>query len=753
MFTFSQTGTIRGFVYEEASEEVVIFANVFVSGTDFGTSTDDNGYFIISDIPYGKYKLQVSFIGYKDYFIDFELNNEIQVITKKCFLTTESLQLDNITINAARDEMKTQVNTGVVKLTSKTINKLPSIGGEPDLAQFLQVLPGVVFTGDQGGQIYIRGGAPIHNKVLLDGMVVYSPFHSIGFFSVFDTDIIKKADIYTGGFGAQYGGRISSIMDIKTRDGNKKRLAGKISGNTFSSKLLLEGPIIKSKNDISNSFLLSAKKSYLDITSKSIYSYLNDTDLPYSFLDIYGKMSFSGKTGSKLNIYGFGFNDDVDYQNITNLNWTTYGFGSNLILVPSSAKMLIEGKLAYSNYEINQQNHEEPLNSSIVDGFNVGLDFFYFISKKHELKYGAELLGYTTELLFRNSANTLIEHEDHSTEFAAYVNYKFNNGNGRLILEPSLRLQNYTSLGETSLEPRAGLKYNLTERIRLKSSFGLFSQNLMSSTSERNVINLFSGFLSSTTSLPTTFQGEVVESSLQKATHFLLGFEYDLGAKIDINIEGYIKDFSQLISQNNNQIYTDTPEFEDVPDYQKKIFIIEKGLAKGLDFLIKYNSDRINLWTVYSYGIINREDEESIYYPHYDRRHNVNLLLSYLIDSKKNWELSLRWNYGSGFPFTKTKGYYENINLNNGANTDIYTLNGELGVLYADLNTGRLPEYHRLDLSIKRIFKFNSNNHLEISFGVTNLYDRDNIFYYNRINAVRVNQLPIMPSLGINWSF
>ena len=148
-----------------------------------------------------------------------------------------------------REEQKKQVNTGVIKLTTKSINRLPSIGGEPDIAQFLQVLPGVIFTGDQGGQLYIRGGAPIHNKVLLDGMTIYSPFHSIGFFSVFDTDIIKKADVYTGGFGAQYGGRISSIMDIKTRDGNKKRVTGKLSANSFSGKILVEGPILKSEKN------------------------------------------------------------------------------------------------------------------------------------------------------------------------------------------------------------------------------------------------------------------------------------------------------------------------------------------------------------------------------------------------------------------------------------------------------------------------------------------------------------------------
>ena len=284
LIVFAQSGTVRGFVYEKQSEEPIIFANIILEGTDLGVVSDDNGYFIIPNVPPGKYTLKASFIGYNDFKQEINLSADNLVITTKLFLTEQSITLQNVTVNAEREEQKKQVNTGVIKLTSKSINKLPSVGGEPDIAQFLQVLPGVVFTGDQGGQLYIRGGAPIHNKVLLDGMVVYSPFHSIGFFSVFDTDIIKKADIYTGGFGAQYGGRISSIMDIKTRDGNKKRLSGKLSSNTFSSKFLLEGPILKSKNDeVSNSFrsLFSVTDPCMEIQPSS-----SANDLIFFDLDI-----------------------------------------------------------------------------------------------------------------------------------------------------------------------------------------------------------------------------------------------------------------------------------------------------------------------------------------------------------------------------------------------------------------------------------------------------------------------------------
>ena len=726
-------------------------ATILIQDSELYAVSDINGLFIIPDLPFGNYQISVSYIGYTTQFVDVEIQEKNPDLIK-IYLKEESTQLQNINLNAEREERKKEVNVSVLKLTTKTIKKLPGIGGEPDVAQFLQVLPGVVFTGDQGGQLYIRGGAPIHNKVLLDGMTIYSPFHSIGFFSVFDTDLIKKVDVYTGGFGAQYGGRISSIMDIQTRDGNKKELAGRLSANTFASKLLLEGPIFKSLEDgISNSFILSAKTSYLNKTSESFYSYLVDDGLPYSFSDFYGKLSFFSKNGSKVNLYGFGFNDNVNYLNLTELGWLTYGFGTNIVLIPSSAKMLVEGKMAYSKYDIFQEDFGSPRNNSTIDGFNLGLDFSYFISQKHQTKYGVEILGYTTQLNFRNSTGTLIDFPDHSTEFAGYINYNYKGT--RLILDPSIRIQNYTSLGETSIEPRFGLKYNLNENLRIKGSFGLFSQNLISTSSERNVVNLFSGFLSSTTSLPTYFQGNEIESALQKSTHYIIGFEYDVNNNIDINVEGYIKEFSQLISENNNQIFEDTPEFENEPDYLKKEFIVEKGIASGIDFLIKYISNRINLWTVYSFGIVEREDELQIYSPHYDRRHNFNFVFSYLFGKEQDWEFGLRWNYGSGFPFTKTQAYYEELNFDNGSNTNINNLNGNLGIIYSDLNSGRLPDYHRLDVSLKKISNLDKYGRLEWSLGVTNIYNRNNIFYYDRIDAVRVDQLPIIPSVGLNWIF
>ena len=221
LVSFSQTGMIKGFVYDKKSGEPVMFSNVSIQKTTYGSTTDDNGYFVISKVPKGDYTIRVSFMGYEEKFVSVTVKSG-GILSLRIELEPSSKMLDAVVINAERQAAKTESQVSVEKITPKEITQMPSIGGNADLAQYMQVLPGVLFTGDQGGQLYIRGGSAIQNKVLLDGMIIYNPFHSIGLFSVFETDIIRSADIFTGGFGAKYGGALSSIMDINTREGNKK---------------------------------------------------------------------------------------------------------------------------------------------------------------------------------------------------------------------------------------------------------------------------------------------------------------------------------------------------------------------------------------------------------------------------------------------------------------------------------------------------------------------------------------------------
>ena len=754
--TLAQTGMIRGFVYEESTGEPIIFTNVYLKNTSYGASTDVNGYFLISRIPAGNYTLMVSYLGYDTLQIQVSLEDD-QILSKQLYLKESAITLQTFNVSAERQEVRTETRTSVVKITPKEMNQIPTVGGQADLAQYLQILPGVVFTGDQGGELYIRGGSPIQNKVLLDGMTIYKAFHSIGLFSVFETDIIRNADIYTGGFGAEYGGRISSVMDITTRDGNRQRVAGKIAASTFGANLLLEGPIIRQKESggTSMSFILSGKGSYLEQSSRVFYNYIDTAGLPFNFLDLYGKISINSSNGSKVNFYGFHYEDMVDnYKSLSDFRWNSTGAGTNFLVIPGRTPVLLEGHVAYSNYKISLEELTNPTRTSEISGFDLGLDFTYFLGKD-EMKYGLELLGNRTNYYFINASGREITQAENTTELGFYFKYKLTAG--KFLIEPSFRLQWYASLSNLSPEPRLALKYNATDRLRIKFAGGLYSQNLIDARSDRDVVNLFYGFLSGPDNLPDEFDGKQLTHKLQKASHAILGLELDITDRISMNLEGYYKYFSQLTNLNRNKIY-DENKAPGQPDLLKKDFIIEKGDAQGIDLTLKYDIRKLYIWTVYSFAYVNRyyediNEELQHYYPHFDRRHNVNIVVTYRMGATESWEISGRWNYGSAFPFTQTQGYYEKLTFNNGIYGDYTTDNGDLGIVYADLNGGRLSDYHRLDLNVKKRFQFSENSRLDVDLSFINVYNRKNVFYRDRITGETIYQLPFVPSLGVIFAF
>ncbi|MBE50284.1 MAG: TonB-dependent receptor [Flavobacteriales bacterium] len=727
--TIAQNGTIRGFATDLQTGEPIMFCNVSISGTKYGSQTDLNGMYTLSKIPEGEYTLSASYIGYNKVTKKLKLIKG-EILNINFELSTSSVKIEEVEISAERLEMKTEVKAASIKITNEDLKLVPTIGGEPDLAQYMQIIPGVIFTGDQGGQLYIRGGSPVQNKVLMDGMTIYSPFHSIGLFSVFDADIIKNTDVYTGGFPAQYGGRISSIMDLKTKDGNKKKIKGKISSNTFGSKLLIEGPLNKKGL---TSFIFSGKNSYLDKTSDLLY----DINMPYSFLDLYGKITFNTTNGSKANLFGFNYDDNVIYQGISELNWKSHGFGSDFILIPGNSPVLIEGNIAYSGYGITLKEAASPLRESSIAGASMGFDFTNF-QPNGKIKYGFDVYGFETKFKTFNSANAVIEQNENTSEFSAYINYQYKSK--KLILEPGFRIQKYT-LG-TSPEPRLGIKYLVNDVFRIKIAGGYYSQNILSTVSDRDVVNLFYGFISSPENLPIDAEENKYKNQIQKARHIIFGTEYDINLKLDLQIEGYFKDFTQLTNINRSMS----------SNYDNE-FIIETGFAQGLDLLLKYKNKNLYLWSVYSLGFINRTEQGNTYFPHFDRRHNINLVGSYKFGNNESWKVDGRWNLGSGFPFTQTQGFYENIIFENGINSDYISENGELDIKYGELNGGRLPYYHRLDISITKTMQINKNLIVEISASVTNAYNRQNIFYFNRISHERVDQLPILPSGGISIRF
>jgi hypothetical protein len=768
-FYYSQNnGTVKGFVYDKANGEPVPFSNVFFKGTTIGANTDLNGFFNITRVPPGDYTLLVT-------NLDFDTIRETitvkagEMISKKFFATKGGVKLEEVEVSTTSTEKIENTTVAIQKIDPILITKLPSVG-EPDIAQYLQVLPGVVFTGDQGGQLYIRGGLPVQNKVLLDGLIVYNPFHSIGLFSVFDNDIMKNADVYSAGFGAEYGGRTSSIMDITTRDGNKKRVSGKIGFSTFGGKATLEGPLVKLKDEgnTSASFLLSAKHSYLPQTSKILYSYANPNGLPFYYTDLYAKASINSTGGSKISVFGFNFSDKVNYSDIASFAWKNIGMGSNFVLVPPNSNVLVEGIFAFSKYKINFSNPtlETDSKSSDVSSVNTGFNFAKFFGKQ-EMRFGFEGIVTNTNFEIQNPQYAVIDLKRSTIDVAGFLKYKLLTKNKRVVFEPSFRLQYYATLGVISPEPRGALKINITRKIRFKGAGGLYSQTMISANSDRDVVNLFYGFINAPQSedisknyLDNTGQLQTLASSVQKATHMVGGFEFDFLKHFELNVEVYQKFFNQVINTNRDKVFDDNTLNANRADELKKTFVVEQGRARGFDVVLKYDRKKFYFWAVYSLTKNDRwvgsASTGSVlnYPPNFDRRHNINIVSSYTFGKKKNWEVNARWNFGTGFPFTQTQGFINSLNPAGNLNYNFTTANGStVGYIPATLNGGRLPDYHRLDIGIKYKYNWSERTVLEISGGATNVYDRSNIFYVDRFTFNRINQLPIMPNLNMSFTF
>jgi hypothetical protein len=242
-----------------------------------------------------------------------------------------------------------------------------------------------------------------------------------------------------------------------------------------------------------------------------------------------------------------------------------------------------------------------------------------------------------------------------------------------------------------------------------------------------------------------------IKHKLQKANHYVAGFEFDLARHLDFNVEAYRKDFTQLTNLNRNKLFDESQI--DKPEALRKDYVIETGRAQGIDFVLKYDYKRIYVWVVYSLGYVTRWDGTQTYRPHYDRRHNGNIVASYTFGKDRNWEFDARWNIGSGFPFKPTGGFYEDLNFSGGITTDYTATNGDLNLFYAEGQVHELPWYHRLDINIKRTFNLFENTKIEASVGATNVYNRKNVFYFDRIQYKRVDQLPILPTVSISMTF
>lgn len=747
----AQVGGLKGFIVDADDGKPIAGATIVLKESYRGVASDENGYFLFQRLPVGSITVVIRFVGFEEQSLKI---NIIQSQTKQILVQLEpaTIELGEATISANRRIWETTNTISMHKLTPATIQKIPSITGTPDLAEFLQVIPGIIFTGDQGGQFYVRGGGPIHNLVKIDGMTVVSPFHSIGFVSVFDTETISQVEVYTAGFDARYGGRLSSVIDVRTRPGNRKNTAGTLSTSIFGYGLTLDVPILKmtKENPRSISVLLSNKRSYIDKIDDFIYPHLSKHGIPYRYNDLFGKVSFMGKYGDQLDILGMRITDNAWFGDNMQSSWTNTSGGARFLTSPNSSDWLYQASSYYSDFRGQFLETDERPRETYFSSFENSMKVFR-MGEIAEWHIGLNMDLYNTNHTFQGIDGITIEREYYTTELVSYLANKTKLG--KWLIEPGLHLVYYADQTFFSPEPRLKIKYKISPAISFNMATGWYSQNLMSATSDRDVVALFQGFYMGPDLVQDYYKGKLYINKVQQAWHGVLGFSIMTPKNIKLSIEGYYKDFVKLVSFNRNRIHRDSHLTWNVPEYLKSFFLLEEGRAYGLDFLLDYNKENFSIWLGYSLAYVFREDERMEYLPHYDRRHNLNLLTGYQFGKRKNWNLKARWNIGSGFPFTQTNGVYEDFDLLYGSFNIDFTSNSDLNVWYANLNEGRLPWYHRLDLSINRKFEFSHNQNLDCTLGIINAYNRHNMFYINRLSNERIDQYPILPNLTLKYSF
>ncbi|MCC6638848.1 MAG: TonB-dependent receptor, partial [Ignavibacteriaceae bacterium] len=482
------TGNLRGIVSDSLTGEIIPYANIVIETTKFGASSNSSGYYFIPSIPVGQRVVKFSCIGYQTNKV--EINIKPGVINDlNIKLTRISVDIDEVTIVGERNARENETDLGLEKISVKDIELQP-VGAEMDIFRVIQNNPGVNTTGDATSKYYVRGGGSDQNLVLLNGATVYNPFHALGIFSVIDPEIISSLEFYKGGFTPSSGDRLSSILNIITRDGNKNFYQGTLQAGLLSGKVAVEGPIP------GGSFLMSGRKSYY---SGILRKYLNEKDTPFDFYDLSLKVNFSSPSideNSKFSAHTFLSSDQVinhdplleDYDirnNIGGFKWSKIWNGSPLVS---------DVIFSYSHYMAKVEPNfsgSKPRENNVKD-FTVNADFAYIYDSKDQLLFGVQNKYITTALKQENQLEREMDYTVNKSALAAYLNYKFFRWDD-VGLDLGMRF-NLLSMADKRpflFEPRISITYLLNRLMIFKFAFGRYSQELVSLANEDELISVF----------------------------------------------------------------------------------------------------------------------------------------------------------------------------------------------------------------------------------------------------------------------
>lgn len=707
----AQNGTLRGVIIDSANGEALAYANVLIKETGAGASADSKGYFIISSIPGNKtYNVQFSYLGY----ITKELTAYIgsgKITDIKIELSVAEVRLPMIEKVGERVKQQNETDISLQRLTIQALERLPK-GVETDVFRSLQFIPGVKSSGDVSARYYVRGGATNQNLTLLNGATVYNPFHALGMFSAIDPEMINSIEFYKGGFTSEFGGRLSSLMNIITKDGNKNNYSGNASISYISAKGLVEGPIPN------GSFIITGRKS---ISTEVFKKFLDNEDLPINFHDFSFKLNYSDPNfikGGKFIVHGFfsgdRINEDADYRwsnNIFGLKWFQVS-DSPLFYELSFYTSRFDGSVTPNNSNVKPQENE-------LTDVTLKTDFNYIFDSRDEVNLGFSITDIKTNLYLKNISGAVSDIGKGGSNISVYAKYKLLRLES-LGLDAGIRynLVGMSNKGGGITEPRVSLKYNLFPGVSLKGAWGIYTQELTTLANENEIISLFE---------PWVITPDYLEPA--KATHYVAGAEFSFFDNLVLEAEAYKNTVINLSALNENKIFSTDPDL-----------VSGSGESYGWEFMLRYFNNLFSFTGSYSLSWAYKEVDGWTYYPRYDYRNALSFNTEIIIYD--GWTFNAIWIYNSGAPYTKIAGYYDKYYQDNffqGSLAGSYVPYTLLG----DKNLARLPSYHRLDLGLSKDFDLKFIK-LSADISAINVYNRKNVFYYKRDTGEIKYQLPFL---------